>query len=412
LADKKYLPVLLLFANAGAGFTREQMSDKEKILPFLPSLLVELFSNLEKKSAYTLHSMSKKSFGTIIIKVGSSSLTTPKGKLDHKNLERIVAEAAKLIKQNKKVIIVTSGSIVCGAERLNLGKPKTIPEKQAAAAVGQSRLMRQYEKAFEKYKITTAQLLLTRDAIADRERYLNTRATIATLFEENVVPIVNENDTVSIDEIKIGDNDNLAALTASLVGADLLVLLTDVDGLYMDNDEGLSYVVSEIKEITRDVENAAGHPSTQLGTGGMITKIQAARVCIDTGIHMAIVNGRKDGLIQKIIDGEEIGTLFIPKVNKMESRKRWLAHGHQVDGTIVIDPGAESALLRNKTSLLPVGIKSVEGSFCKGALVSICDENGKELARGLIDLSSDQLQKVIGQKDVGEAVHRDNLVIL
>ncbi|KPJ69347.1 hypothetical protein AMJ44_04040 [candidate division WOR-1 bacterium DG_54_3] len=356
--------------------------------------------------------MAKKTFSTIVIKVGSSSLTDPKGKLDLPNLKRIASEIAELIKDKKKVVLVTSGAIVSGAERLGLGKPKTIPEKQAAAAVGQSRLMRQYEKAFEEYDLTVAQVLLTRDAIADRERYLNARNTLSTLLEENVVPIVNENDTVAIDEIKIGDNDNLAALTASLIGADLLILLTDVDGFYMKNEEGVPYLVPEIKEITRDVEDAAGHPSTQLGTGGMITKIQAAKICSNAGTHLAIIHGRKESLIKKIINGEEVGTVFVPKASKLESRKRWLAHGLEKEGMLIIDSGAESALLKKGKSLLPVGIKSVKGEFSAGALVTIADESEKEIARGLANLSSKELSEVIGKKDVGEAVHRDNLVIL
>jgi len=356
--------------------------------------------------------MGKKTFNSIVIKVGSSSLTDPKGKLDLKNLQRIVAEIADLIKNKKQVILVTSGSIVCGAEKLGLGKPKTIPEKQAAAAVGQSRLMRQYEKGFEAFGITVAQVLLTRDAIANRERYLNARHTLQTLLDEKVVPIVNENDTVAIDEIKIGDNDNLAALTASLIGADLLVLLTDVDGFYMTNEEGVSYLAEEIAEVNSDVEAAAGHPSTQLGTGGMITKIQAAQVCSDAGIHMAIINSRKDGLIKKIAAGEKAGTTFIPKVSKPESRKRWLAHGLKTEGTVVVDSGAELALIKKNTSLLPVGIKSFKGKFAAGALVSITDESNKEIARGLTAMSSEELKKSLGKKGVGEAIHRDDLVIL
>lgn len=356
--------------------------------------------------------MAKKSFSTIVIKIGSSSLTTPQGKLDLANLKRIVSEIAALIKEKKDVIIVTSGAIVCGAERLGRSKPRTIPEKQAAAAVGQSRLMRQYDKAFEEFGITTAQVLLTRDAIADRERYLNARNTFATLHEEDVVPIVNENDTVAIDEIKIGDNDNLAALTASLIGADLLILLTDVDGFYMKNEEGVPYLVPEIKEITKDVEEAAGHPSTQLGTGGMITKIQAAKICSNAGTRLAIIHGKRAGLMKKVIDGEKTGTLFYPRASKLESRKRWLAHGLEKEGTIIIDPGAESALIKKNTSLLPVGIKSIKGKFQAGALVAIADENEKEVARGLVNLSSEELEKAIGKKGVGEAVHRNNLVIL
>lgn len=356
--------------------------------------------------------MAKKAYNTIVIKVGSSSLSNPQGNLDIDNLKRIVSELAELVKTGKKIVLVTSGSIVCGAERLKLGKPKTIPQKQAAAAVGQARLMRQYEKAFEKYDLTVAQILLTRDAIADRERYLNARHCFDTLLEEKVIPVVNENDTVAIDEIKIGDNDNLAALTASLIGADLLVLLTDVDGFYLKNEEGVPYLAEEIKEIDRDVEDAAGHPSTQLGTGGMITKLQAAKVCSKAGIAMAIIHGRKDGLIKKILKGEPAGTVFLARASKLDSRKRWLAHGLTVEGTLTIDAGAETALLKKKTSLLPVGIISVIGKFGRGALVSIADESGKELARGLADMPSVELTKVIGKKGVGEAVHRDNLVIL
>ena len=356
--------------------------------------------------------MQKSKLKTIVIKIGSSTLTNPKGNLDTSNLQRIAAETAKLIKDNIRVIIVSSGAIVSGAERLNLGKPKTIPEKQAAAAVGQARLMRQYEKTFEKFSVTVAQVLLTRDAIANRERYLNARNCLTALLNEGVVPIVNENDTVAIDEIKIGDNDNLAALTASLVGADLLILLTDVDGFYIKNEEGISFLADEIKEINREVEDAAGHPSTQLGTGGMITKIQAARVCSDAGIHMAIINGRKADLIEQVVTGGKVGTIFIPKASKLESRKRWLAHGLNCEGSIMVDVGAEAALRKKGTSLLPVGIKSITGSFGTGALVSIVDENQKEIARGLANLNSKELNKVLGKKDVGEAIHRDNLVLL
>lgn len=356
--------------------------------------------------------MAKRAFNTIVIKVGSSTLTDPAGTLDTKNLKRIASEIAQLASTKKKVILVTSGAIVCGAERLGLGKPKTIPEKQAAAAVGQSRLMRQYEKAFEEFGLTTAQVLLTRDAIAHRERYLNIRHTFDTLLDQKVVPIVNENDTVAIDEIKVGDNDNLAALTASLIGADLLVILTDVDGFYMKNEEGIPGLVPEIKEITREVKDAAGQPSSQVGTGGMISKVQAAEICSYAGTHMAIIHGRKEGLIDKAVKGEKVGTLFIPKMAKTESRKRWLAHGLPIEGTITVDAGAEAALLNKGTSLLPVGIKSIKGSFRSESLVSVINENGQELARGLANLPSEELHKLIGKKDVGEAIHRDDLVII
>jgi len=356
--------------------------------------------------------MAKQNYNTLLIKIGSSTLTDPQGKLDLSNLKRIVSEAAALIKQNKKIIIVTSGAVVAGAEKLGLGKSKTIPEKQAAAAVGQARLMRQYEKAFEDFDIAVAQILLTRDAISNRERYLNARNCLNTLLNEGVVPIVNENDTVAIDEIKIGDNDNLAALTASLMGADLLIILTDVDGFYMNNEEGIPYRVPEIKEISKEVTDAAGHPSTQLGTGGMITKLQAAEICSGAGVEMGIVDGRKEGLIAAFIAGEKVGTRFLPKTTKRESRKRWLAYGLKKEGTLVIDGGAESALIKHGKSLLAVGIIKVKGKFSSGALVAIADEDEKEFARGLVNFSSQEIAEALGKKGVGEVIHRDNLVIL
>ena len=250
--------------------------------------------------------MAKKTYQTIVLKIGSSTLTSPERKLDLANLKRIVAEVAALVKEQKKVLIVTSGAIVTGAEKLGLGKPKTIPEKQAAAAVGQSLLMRQYDKAFEEFGLTVAQVLLTRDAIN-----ANAKNCLMTLLKDSVVPIINENDTVAVDEIKIGDNDNLAALTAGMVGADTLIILSDIDGFYMKNEEGVSYLVSEINKITQEIKDAAGHPSTQLGTGGMITKLQAAEICLKTGIEMQIINGRKPGLITEAVAGRSAGTRFV-----------------------------------------------------------------------------------------------------
>lgn len=257
--------------------------------------------------------MAKKTYKTIVIKIGSSTLTNQNGQIDLPNLTRIASECADLIGQKKKIIIVTSGAIALGAGKLKLGKPKTIPQKQAAAAVGQSILMRQWEKAFEEHDIPVAQVLLTRDAIANRERIHNARNCISTLLNEGVVPIVNENDTVAVEEIKIGDNDNLAALTASLIGADLLIVLTDVDAFYLKNEEGIPYPVAEVREITEEIKDAAGHPSTQLGTGGMITKIQAAEVCLKAGLDMVIMSGKKSGLIGAAAAGERAGTIFLAR---------------------------------------------------------------------------------------------------
>ncbi|OGC23985.1 glutamate 5-kinase [candidate division WOR-1 bacterium RIFOXYC2_FULL_37_10] len=243
--------------------------------------------------------------GIIVIKIGTSTLTLD-NKLDLQNLQRIVKEIAL---SKKKAIIVTSGAIVTGAQKLGLAsKPKTIPEKQAAAAIGQSVLMRQYEKAFEKFGITTAQVLLTRDALTDKERYRNVRNTLTTLLNEGVVPIVNENDTVSTEEIKVGDNDTLSALVSELISADILVLLTDVDGFYIKDKK-----VDVIKKITKEIRFAAGHSLTEIGTGGMITKINAAQICMSSGISVFIANGRERGAINSIISGKKIGTKFCPK---------------------------------------------------------------------------------------------------
>jgi glutamate 5-kinase len=257
--------------------------------------------------------MANKADKPIVIKVGSSSLTTNKGQLDLANLKKLAAEISQLVKAGQKVVIVTSGAIASGAQHLRLGQPKTIAEKQAAAAVGQSRLMRQYEKAFEKYHIPVAQILLSRDVITNEERKVNAQNCFATLLKEGVIPIVNENDTVAIEEIKFGDNDTLAALTAGLIGAHILIILTDVDGFYMKDEKGNSYLVPEIIEIDTKVTAAAGNSSSNVGTGGMQTKLQAAQICQKAGITMAIIHGRKKGLIKKVLAGEKAGTVFRPR---------------------------------------------------------------------------------------------------
>jgi glutamate 5-kinase len=363
-------------------------------------------------------------FKNIVVKIGSSTLTNKNGNLDTANLKRIAGELAELIRSKKKITVVTSGAIVSGSDRLKFNKkPRSIPEKQAAAAVGQSLLMMEYSKAFGEHGLTVAQILLTRDEVSDRQRYLNTRNTISKLLEMGVVPIVNENDTVSVEEIKIGDNDTLSALVASLIGADLLVMLTDVDGFMMPDEDGELQVVHEIKEITQEVKDAAGHPSTQMGVGGMITKIQAAEICSDAGVEAAIANGRTPGVLDKIIAGGKVGTIFKSKISHLESRKRWLAHGLKVKGTLVIDGGAETALIKGNKSLLPVGIREIAGKFDLGEAVSVKNESGLEVARGLVNYSSENLKKITGLRSdkisevlgieyVDEVIHRDNLVLM
>lgn len=368
---------------------------------------------------------------TIVIKIGTSTLKGKGGTLDLKYLNALAKEIATLQKKGHRFVIVSSGAIVTGAEKIGkLGKLKSIPETQAAAAIGQIILMRDWEKAFAKSDITVAQVLLTRDAIADRERYINSRNTIVELVKLGAIPIVNENDTVSIDEIKVGDNDNLSALVASLIGADLLINLTNVDGFYLQSDEGVPYLAKEIGKITKDILAAAGHPSTQLGTGGMLTKIQAAQVCSDAGVTMIIANGRGKETISQIVAGEEIGTKFIPQTSKKESRrqggaskKRWLAHGLPGAGEIVVDPGAAMALIKKGTSLLAIGILEVKGKFKAGDSVAIKDESGKEFARGLVNYSALEIDKIkkkksaeipqiLGYSGSEEVIHRDNLVVI
>jgi glutamate 5-kinase len=269
-------------------------------------------------------------FKTIVVKIGSSTLTNKAGNLDTANLRRIADEIAKNKKSGKNIVIVTSGAIVTGSERLRFNKkPRSIPEKQAAAAVGQSILMKEYAKAFGEHDITVAQILLTRDELSDRERYLNTRNTLLKLLELGVIPVINENDTISVDEIKIGDNDTLSALVADLIGADALILLTDVEGFMMPDEDGELQVVPEIDEITAEIRDAAGHPSTQ-GTGGMRTKLDAAKIAADAGVVTAIAHGRSSGVLDKFISTGKAGTIFTPKVEKMDSRKRWLAHGKSI----------------------------------------------------------------------------------
>jgi glutamate 5-kinase len=369
----------------------------------------------------------------IVIKIGTSTLKGKGGTLDISYLKNLAQEIAVLQKKGFSFIIVTSGAIVTGAEKLGkLGKLKSIPETQAAAAIGQIILMRDWEKAFSKYNITVAQVLLTRDAIADRERYLNARNTLTQLLKFSVLPIVNENDTVATDEIKVGDNDNLSALVASLTGADVLINLTNVDGFYLQSDEGVPYLAQTITKISPEIRDAAGHPSTQLGTGGMWTKIQAAEICSDADVTMVIANGHTKGIVSQILSGKRVGTTFVPRAAKKDlpagrgvkaSKKRWLAHGLPLSGEIVVDPGAELAILKKGTSLLAVGILETKGKFRMGEAVSIKDESGKEFARGLTNYSAAEIEKIkrkkskeiteiLGYGGSEEVIHRDNMVVV
>lgn len=361
----------------------------------------------------------------IVVKIGTSTLTHSTGKLNLHRIEKLVRELADLANQDKEILLVTSGAVGAGMDRLGWKeKPKSISDKQAAAAVGQGMLMHIYEKFFGEYGQIVAQVLLTREDSINRKRFLNSRNTLLGLIQHRVIPIINENDVVAWEELKIGDNDNLSALVASLVDADALIILSDVDGVYTDNpaQNPGAQLISLVEEITPEIEEIAGGPGTTRGTGGMYTKIQAGKVAMNSGILMVIANGGDDGNIRGILSGQEIGTLFLPKDHKLHMRKRWIAYGAMPQGRLTVDAGAVKALNDGK-SLLPKGLLFVQGQFEQGNIVSIANQSGKELARGIVNYDHEELEKIknahshdivsiLGYKHFDEVIHRDNMVLL
>jgi glutamate 5-kinase len=363
----------------------------------------------------------------IVIKVGSAVLTDVDQGLDHGRIEQLASDMALLAEQGRKVIIVSSGAIAAGLAKLGLKKKKGMPLslKQAAAATGQSGLMWAYEKTFAAHDLKVAQVLLTREDLSNRTRFLNARNTLQTLLDYNVIPIINENDTVSVDEIKFGDNDNLSGMVAHLVDADLLVILSDIDGLYTADPrfDPSAQLIPLVEKITAEVERGAGDAQTGVGTGGMRSKIMTARKVGAIGVPMAIVNGKKDGVLRALFEGREVGTLFLPRPEKVESRKHWIAYTVCSSGRLVVDNGARDALLQKGKSLLPGGVVKVEGNFKIGDCVSCADLTGNVFARGLSKYSSTDVERikglktqqiagVLGHKDYDEVIHRDDLVIL
>ncbi|MGB9661527.1 MAG: glutamate 5-kinase [Moorellaceae bacterium] len=362
----------------------------------------------------------------LVVKVGTSTLTHQTGKLNLERMERLVRELADQVNAGRQVILVTSGAVGAGMGRLGLkGRPRTLPEKQAAAAVGQGMLMHMYEKFFAEYGLTVAQVLLTKDDLAERRRYLNARHTLGTLLRLGVLPIVNENDTVAVEEIRVGDNDTLSALVAGLVDADALILLTDSQGLYTADPRSCpeARLIPVVEEITPEVEGLAGGTRGTWATGGMVTKLQAARLATNFGIPVIIASGLLPGQVAAILKGEEIGTLFLPREHKAPGRKKWLAYGPAVQGKIWVDAGAARAILQSGKSLLPSGITGVEGEFEQGSLVSLVDPAGREIARGMTNYAAEEIRRIqgkktgeilaiLGHKDYDEVVHRDNLIVL
>ena len=362
----------------------------------------------------------------IVIKIGSSIIASHDQGLREERMGQIAEEVAGLRAEGHEIFLVSSGAILCGMEKLGLTqRPKAIPLKQASAAVGQSRLMWAYEKHFERFQINVAQVLLTRDDIADRKRFINARNTLMTLLEHGVLPIINENDTVTVDEIKLGDNDNLAAQITHLVDASLLIILSDVDGLFTGDPRKIpdAALIPLVEEVTPEIEKISGEPGQISGTGGMATKVQAAKSVAAYGVTTLIVNGTAPGLMKRAFQGESIGTLFLPKPVRLSSKKHWIAHSLKVKGEVTLDAGAVEAILKKGKSLLPSGIREISGKFEVGDAIRCLTPEGKEIAKGLTNygasemilikgIHSSQIEKVLGYKSTDEVIHRDNLVIL
>jgi len=368
-----------------------------------------------------------KKVSRIVIKIGSGVLTTPdRSGLDDTVIEEITRQVSTLHKSGHETILVSSGAIAAGVKELNLKKtPVDIPHKQAAAAIGQSHLIGKYERYFKREGLNVAQILLTHDDLSNRIRYLNAKNTILTILSYKVIPIINENDTVAVDEIKFGDNDTLSAMVANLIEADLLIILSDVKGLYSADPklDPTAELIPVVEKITNEIEVMAGDSRSATGVGGMVTKIQAAKRLSHSGIPTVIVDGKVNGIIEAVIKGEEVGTLFLPEEDKLGSKKYWIAYTLKSKGKVRVDNGAKNVLIADGKSLLPSGILEIEGKFKSGDMVSCIDSRNREFARGLVNYSSNELKKIkgkrsseieeiLGYKMVDEAIHRDNLVIL
>ena len=362
----------------------------------------------------------------VVVKIGSSLLTKGGKGLDQSAIAGWVAQMAELRQRGIDVILVSSGSVAEGMSRLGLKtRPKTLHELQASAAVGQMGLVRVFDDNFQQHGLHAAQVLLTHDDLSDRQRYLNARSTLLTLLDFGVIPVINENDTVATEEIRFGDNDTLAALVANLVEAELLIILTDQQGLFTGDPTVYpeATLVSEIRANDPTLDQMAGASRSGLGRGGMFTKVRAARLASRSGTATVIAPGAAERVISRVMDGKNIGTYFVPDLEPLLARKRWLAGQLQIKGQLVIDAGAVKVLKTNGKSLLAAGVKSVLGRFDRGELVSCIDEEGIEIARGLINYgkaeaeliagkNSAEFEKILGYADDAEMIHRDNMVLI
>ena len=362
----------------------------------------------------------------VVIKIGSSSLTSGGGRLNKANIKRFVNETSALTRRGIEVIIVSSGAIAAGLESLNIRrKPEDITMLQAAASMGQVELMSLYSNLFLKNDLKIGQILLTHEDTTRREQYLNIKNTIKKLIGLNVVPIINENDSVAVDEIKFGDNDKLAALVAILAEADILIILTDIEGMYDKDPRTYSdaKLISFVGKINKDIESAAGGIGSTYGIGGMESKIKAAKICSFSGIRVIIANSERKNILNKVITGDDIGTFFAPQtVKKVKSVKKWIAFGKKTKGGIVIDRGAEEAVLNQGKSILAVGVVEVNGKFNKGDTLKVFSLDSKLIAKGISNFSSEDIERIKGKNKkkilsefdasmCSEVIHRDCLVV-
>lgn len=360
----------------------------------------------------------------VVTKIGSSLLVSLGVGLNKAFISQLAGELARLKQEGMEVVMVSSGAIAAGMERLGLTRrPPSISGLQAAAAVGQSSLMHVYEEAFAPWGLKVAQVLVTHDDMRDRKRYINARNTLLTLLDLDIIPIINENDSVVVEEIKFGDNDLLAALVTSLVDADLLLILTDTPGLYSGDPNQGGKLISLVKRVTKKEEVMAQGTQTEIGTGGMFSKVGAAKLAARCGVPTVVTSGKDHNVFGRIFGGEPAGTLFLSGGQRLKGRKQWIGLTLRPKGRLIIDKGAHEAVVKGGKSLLPSGIVAVEGNFGRGDLVSCLNHRKKEFARGLVNYEaheltkimrckSSQIEEVLGYKYTDEVIHRDNLVIL
>lgn len=355
----------------------------------------------------------------VVIKIGTSTITHTDGLLDNPQIKNLARQISDLRKIGKQVIVVTSGAIGAGMAVLELKKrPNDIATLQACAAVGQGKLIETYTQAFKNENMTAAQILFTAEDLRSRHRFLNARNTILKLLERDVVPVINENDTVAVNEIKFGDNDRLSALTANLTQADLLIMLSDVSGFYDKNGQ----VINTISHISKDIDELCKGKGSALSTGGMKTKLLAAHIVMKAGIGMIIAGGRERDILARVMRGEDAGTFFEPHIDVMSSKKQWIAFFTKTHGSVILDKGAETAVASKGRSLLSSGITEIKGHFGAGDVINIVGFGGNEVGRGLSNYSSEELkkikglktseiEKILGYKTSDEVIHRDNMSI-